>query len=485
MKRILTILAILSLIVGGAVGLPKLGANQGFSNPGSVEIGKDLTVGGSLTVGGVSIVNGVVSDDLTMDDDKDFSANAGTGGFNWSLATGDFSTSTGTVYLLGPVDAASTITAAGDGEFDGISVADLDGRLDIYDVDFPLNVTRIEDLEAAVGTIGDLDTTATDLVEAANELLVMIGNWALLDFSAGDLVDALNQTDGRLDDLETNVGDMPNVTTTAKNAADAIDELRGYIGDTAALDTTATDTVEAVNEVIGLIGDLGDLNNGEASIVEALNATDGRLDDLEGDVGTVANLETSATDLTAAVNELLGQIGVIADLDTTAADLVGAINETLDAVGDITTLTTNEQGSVVGAVNELVTDLGANVTRIEALEDASFPITFNYGAGTVDQHIFIADGAYVVTGIKMLPAVAGTDGSAVSVMLKLCDDTEAPSAGDNALTGTLDLKGTANTIQTGTLQGTPTLALGDSLGLDFDGVLTSAVGTITVYVARA
>jgi hypothetical protein len=451
MKRILTILAVLSLMVGGAAGLPKLGANQGFSNPGSVEIGKDLAVGGSLTVGGVSIVNGVVSDDLVMANNKSFTANAGTGKFNWSLATGDFLTSTGTVYLLGPVDAASTITAAGDGEFDGISVADLDGRLDVYDVDFPLNVTRIEVLEGYVGDPALLDTVATDLV------------------------DAINATDTRIGVLEV---DLPlNVTR--------IEDLEEAVGAIGNLDTTATDLVGAVNETLAMIGNWALLEFVAEDVVDALNQTDSRLDDLEGDVGTVANLETSATDLTAAVNELLGQIGVIADLDTTAADLVGAINETLDAVGDITSLATTEQGSVVGAVNELVTDLGANVTRIETLETASFPITFSYDATTVDQHIFIADGDYVVTGIKMLPAVVGTDGSAVSVMLKLCDDTEAPSAGDSALTGTLDLKGTANTIQTGTLQGTPTLALGDSLGLDFDGVLTSAVGTITVYVARA
>jgi hypothetical protein len=452
MRKELLGLMITALLIVGIAGaaLPAMGPNQGFSTKGSLEVAKDLTVGGSVTVGGVSIVNGVVSDDLVMDSNKDFSTNAGTSVFDWRLATGKFYTSTGINYLMGDVEAAGDIDAVGDGTFDGISVAALDARIDVYDVDFPANVTRIETLEGYVGDPSELDTAADNLVAA------------------------INATDGRIEDLETAVGTVAN------------------------LDTTATDLTEAVNELLGTIGPIALIDVAADDLVAAINGTTDRLDDAEEAIGTVTNLETTATDLTEAVNEVLGLVGPMALLDVAADDLVAAINATTDrldaveeaigTIGDLDTTATD----LVGAVNEtygmfsgLQTDHGNNVTRIAALETASFPITFNYDAASVDRHIFVANGAYVVTGIKMIPRVVGSNGGAVNVMLKLCDDDEAPSAGDDALTGTLDLKGTADRIQSGTLSGTPTLADGDSLALDFTGTLTDAVGTITVYVRRA
>jgi hypothetical protein len=70
-------------------------------------------------------------------------------------------------------------------------------------------------------------------------------------------------------------------------------------------------------------------------------------------------------------------------------------------------------------------------------------------------------------------------------MVKLCDSGEAPSAGDSMLTGTLDLKGAADTPQSGTLSATVNIANGKIVALDFDGTLTAAVGTIAVYGTRA
>lgn len=80
MKRILTILAILSLI-GGAAGLPNFGPAQGFSNRGDISLGGDLTVGddadvvadltaGTITSdGAVTATTTVTGEQLTSTDD--------------------------------------------------------------------------------------------------------------------------------------------------------------------------------------------------------------------------------------------------------------------------------------------------------------------------------------------------------------------------------------------------------------------------------
>src|SRR5512139_2520677 len=100
MKKILTLLIILALAsvlsFGTAQALPRLGASQGFSNPGSVELGGSLTVGGnaavggdatvtgSLTVGGATLSSGVFSEDISMAAGYDFYTAAGAEAFDWS-----------------------------------------------------------------------------------------------------------------------------------------------------------------------------------------------------------------------------------------------------------------------------------------------------------------------------------------------------------------------------------------------------------------
>jgi hypothetical protein len=110
--------------------------------------------------------------------------------------------------------------------------------------------------------------------------------------------------------------------------------------------------------------------------------------------------------------------------------------------------------------------------------------TYDYDANSVDRGVFTASGGWVLTAVKMTPRVAGVDGSAVTVMIKICDSGEAPASGDNMLSGTLDLKGTADTPQSGTVS-SGAIANGKIVALDFTGTLTSAVGTITLFGTRA
>lgn len=105
-----------------------------------------------------------------------------------------------------------------------------------------------------------------------------------------------------------------------------------------------------------------------------------------------------------------------------------------------------------------------------------------------DQSFFIANRAYQVTAIREVHSTAGSDGGAVNLQITKDTSTNAPGAGTDLLTNNsnagFNLKGTANTVQTGTLTGTVAslqLAAGDRLSVDFAGTLTAVDGvTVTV-----
>lgn len=118
-------------------------------------------------------------------------------------------------------------------------------------------------------------------------------------------------------------------------------------------------------------------------------------------------------------------------------------------------------------------------------------VTFNYdiNGDAVDTWVFVADTDYEVTKVYLIPTVAGTNGSAVTADVMKASGTTAVSSGTTILSAanSLDLKGTANTLQTGTLsttQATRRLTAGDRLGVNFTGTLTSAVGLIQINLKR-
>lgn len=107
----------------------------------------------------------------------------------------------------------------------------------------------------------------------------------------------------------------------------------------------------------------------------------------------------------------------------------------------------------------------------------------------VDQCIFIADRAYEVVRVDEVHATAGNDAGAVNLQLTKDTGTNAPGAGTDLLTNNtnagFNLKGTANTVQNGTLTATTAslqLAAGDRLSLDFAGTITTLAG-VQVTVA--
>lgn len=111
-------------------------------------------------------------------------------------------------------------------------------------------------------------------------------------------------------------------------------------------------------------------------------------------------------------------------------------------------------------------------------------IPFTYTASSVDIGVFSAKGAWNITAVELVPRVAGNDANAVNVTVKVCDSGEAPASGDAALSAVLDLKGTADTTQIGTLGANVAVSATQYIALDFSGTLTNAAGMGTIWIKR-
>lgn len=125
---------------------------------------------------------------------------------------------------------------------------------------------------------------------------------------------------------------------------------------------------------------------------------------------------------------------------------------------------------------------------IEGKDNGSYgfiPVTLSWVAASTDAPAFVATRAYRVHSIIARPLVAGTDGGAVTAVVKKAPSGTAIASGTAVNSGTINLKGTADTNQTITVatNGTANLDAGDALGLDFTGTLTSAIGFVTVMLA--
>ena len=123
------------------------------------------------------------------------------------------------------------------------------------------------------------------------------------------------------------------------------------------------------------------------------------------------------------------------------------------------------------------------------LDDGAFlSINIEYNASAVDKVAFVATRRYIVKAITGRPTVAGTDGSAVTAVIKKAASATAITAGTALHSSTYNLKGTADTIQALTLSTTASdleIPAGTAIGVDFTGTLTSATGVVSVVLAPA
>jgi len=108
-----------------------------------------------------------------------------------------------------------------------------------------------------------------------------------------------------------------------------------------------------------------------------------------------------------------------------------------------------------------------------------------YGdAAAIDGAFYIARRAMKVEAVYLRPTVVGSDGGAVTALVKKAPSGTAPASGTSLhASGSLDLKGTVNVDQAATLSATAAdllLAAGDALCLDVTGTTTAARGCVTV-----
>lgn len=96
---------------------------------------------------------------------------------------------------------------------------------------------------------------------------------------------------------------------------------------------------------------------------------------------------------------------------------------------------------------------------------------------------FIAVRSCVVKKISEIHTVAGNDAGAVTLQVERLQGTEALDAGDTLLSTAFNLKGTANTLQEGSIitNGRVNgLAIGDRLALKDAGTLTNLQGVAVI-----
>lgn len=163
--------------------------------------------------------------------------------------------------------------------------------------------------------------------------------------------------------------------------------------------------------------------------------------------------------------------------DSDAADLQLAAGDRLSFV-------------VSAAVTELA-GICVEVAIAPAGTDSIVVTTLPLATDCVDQHLFVANRDYIVTGISYVHKTQASSGT-VNLQIAKTTSTQAPASGTNLLTNNtnagFDCRGTNNTVQTGTLTATAAslrLAPGDRLSADFTGTVTGLVDVVIVIVLQA
>ncbi len=119
------------------------------------------------------------------------------------------------------------------------------------------------------------------------------------------------------------------------------------------------------------------------------------------------------------------------------------------------------------------------------LEAGEVEISIPWIATTVDKVEFVAGRAYKVVRIVARVEVAGTDGGAVTAIVKKAASATAIGSGTALHSSTINLKGSAATNQVLTLAADVDIPSGTCIGIDFTGTMTTAAGTVTITLAPA
>ena len=230
---------------------------------------------------------------------------------------------------------------------------------------------------------------------------------------------------------------------------------------------------------------------GSAGATTTAGGAGGALTLVSGAGGAKSGTGAAAGGAGGAAALTAGAGGATASSGSNAGGAGGSITITSGAGGNATAGTGN--GGAGGSVNIALgtggTSAGgtagaAGQFKINGAAGVS-PVSFVYSAPD-DQAFFVANRAYRVIAITFRPLVVGSDGSAVTAVLKKAASGTAIASGTALNSNAIDLKGTVNTNQAGTLSATSAdldIASGDAIGIDVTGTTTAARGVVTVLLS--
>ncbi len=154
----------------------------------------------------------------------------------------------------------------------------------------------------------------------------------------------------------------------------------------------------------------------------------------------------------------------------------GTQTHNLDDSGNAT-----HTGRVTAA--EVVVSGDATVGDLNTTEPVMF-VDLTWNPGSADYVGFVAPRACRVKSITARVEVAGTDGGAVTAVVKKAASGTAIASGTALHSSTINLKGTAATNQAMTVvSADAAIPAGTAIGLDVTGTMTGAVGVVTVGLA--
>ena len=378
---------------------------------GNGDVSGNLNIGGNSTVTGNLTVNGTT---------VDINANADVSG---TMAVGSTLGVTGAVTLSdnltlsgGNIDVTGTITASGEvqgGSLDINGAADITGNLTIGSLNTSSQHVRgsINELHTELGDIASLNATFTNdtnLVAALNELQSEVGVGgnafsALTNHTTSGLtnitsaVQAINAEIGPVNTILNNsgshssttvVGVLSNLSTAISGNDTDINTINTNIGTIGDLATSATSVVTAVNELHTEINsndtDITAINNKLGTITAGAMGTtastvSGAISELHGEINS------NDTDI-VNINNKLGTITAGA-MGTTASTVSTAIAE---LEGEIDGLTTSKLSLTSGSsqtINSNVSFTGSGKTMTFAsgttLDLSSATLTLGGGGSTL------------------------------------------------------------------------------------------------------
>jgi len=155
--------------------------------------------------------------------------------------------------------------------------------------------------------------------------------------------------------------------------------------------TTAVDAVlETLVKVETEVGVIGALSTSASTLVGAINEHD-------SEIGLISGLTTTQKGtLVGSINELDSELGTLSGLTTAhKATIVGSINELDSELGALSGLTTSDKATIVGSINEIVqreTDRFNNTLKLDLGDDKTVTNGTNDSTQTIKSNVSFASG---------------------------------------------------------------------------------------------